>query len=74
MSHIVTAAAEQIIKQQHERIQELLDTNNRYLEEGRAARRELEKAQTTIDALAAQNVQLRHDLATKERELQHGSE
>ena len=74
MRHHATAAAEQIIKQQQERIQELLEANNRYLEEGRAARRELAKAQITIDALAAQNVRLQQDLTTKERELAHGPE
>lgn len=40
------------------RVQELLESNNKYLEDARASRRETLKAQTTIDALAAQNVAL----------------
>ena len=55
------------------RIQELLEANNRYLEEGRAARRELAKAQITVDALAAQNARLQQDLMTKESELSRGT-
>ena len=66
-------AVEQMLETQRARIQEVGEANNRYLEEGRTARRELAKAQITIDALAAQNARLQHDLMTKESELSCGT-
>lgn len=73
LEHLLETAHHRLVHD-HRHKQELLEANNRYLEDGRAARRELAKAQTTIDALAAQNVLLQQALTTKESELQHGSE
>lgn len=41
------------------RVQDLLEANNRYLEEGRAARRELAGAKLVNDALTLQNMKMK---------------